>query len=110
MCNSERINFIIIQLASGAAIATAVHTLSISIPGTAAVSFADVLSIIKHSDASAVNPRKRILVLNIITVVIGIVMWIIIILSLILKWKHSKVFAIIVSVSLNNKVKKGYHS
>ena len=89
-------------MASGAAIAMAVYTLII-LPGTAEVSFADILSVIKHSDT--VNPGKRILVLNIITVVIGFIMWIIIFLSLILKWKHSMFFAIIVSVYYIIKIK-----
>ena len=82
-------------MASGAAIALAAYTMII-LPGTAELSFTDVLSFIKHSDT--VDLSKRILILNIVTVVIGVIMWIVILLSLILKWKHSKILAVIVSV------------
>ena len=73
----------------------ALYTLII-LPGAANVTLEDVLSVVQNSDA--VDSRVRMLVLNIVIVVIGSIMWIVIILSLILKWKHNKVLESIVSV------------
>ena len=73
----------------------ALYTLII-LPGAADVTLEDVLSVVQNSDA--VDSRVRMLVLNIVIVVIGSIMWIVIILSLILKWKHNKVLESIVSV------------
>lgn len=84
-------------MASGAAIGVAVKILMI-LPGTADVSFADILSVIKHSDAA--DSGKKIIVLNIITIVIGSIMIIVILLSLILKLKQSMFFAVFVSVKI----------
>ena len=73
----------------------ALYTLII-LPGGADVTLEDILSVVQNSDA--VDSRVRMLVLNIVIVVIGSIMWIIIILSLILKWKHNKALESIVSV------------
>ena len=82
---------------SGAAISVAIYSLTvINSSDITDVSIRDIVSVIQQSDTA--DPRKRILILNIVTVVIGIIMWILIALSLILKWKHSMFFAVMVSV------------
>ena len=67
----------------------------INLPDITDVTLMSVISVLQQSDA--VDPRAKTLVLNIITV-FGSIMWILIALSLILKWKHSKLLAVMVSV------------
>ena len=68
----------------------------INLPDITDVTLMSVISVLQQSDA--VDPHAKILVLNIITIVFGSIMWILIALSLILKWKHSKLLAVMVSV------------
>ena len=69
----------------------------INIPDITNVTFMNVLLVLQRSDTA--DPRTKILVLNIITIVIGGIMWILVALSLILKWKYSMLLAVMVSLA-----------
>ena len=84
-------------MASGAAIGLAIYSLII-LPGVAELSLGDIIPFIIGSDA--IGLHKRILILNILTVIIGVIMLIALFLSLLLKWKHNKILAVIVGALL----------
>ena len=69
----------------------------INIPDITNVTFKSVLLVLQRSDTA--DPRTKILVLNIITIVIGGIMWILVALSLILKWKYSMLLAVMVNLA-----------